>query len=316
MRARAEPAACAGCIFRLQLLVCVLRRPQRCVPQRRDWHAQACVRVAGRQQARPDARAVTRYFYAHAEPNRVIAALAPAILRLATEGDHTAHQVLIESAGELLDLANRVAAMTENKFRIQVFPAGELVPGLEAADAASLKALYEGIQPDVILLDLKLPDADGLVLLPQVKKNWPEAEVIVLTGHGSIEAAVEATKRGAYHFQPKPLDGATLKLQVERALEARRDGDLLTLGAFQPRQRAANGLVDAGIQNLQISLRMDPLSKRLSCVIQGTESEKSLKGGKLRTHVSSFLRVMYVVFEDVRFINNDGQVNVMFYYAK
>jgi two-component system, NtrC family, response regulator HydG len=89
----------------------------------------------------------------------------------------------------------------------------------EAADAASLKTFYGGAQPDVVLLDLKLPDADGLALLPQVKKNWPEAEVIVLTGHGSIEAAVEATKRGAYYFQPKPLDGSTLKLQVERALE-------------------------------------------------------------------------------------------------
>jgi DNA-binding NtrC family response regulator len=89
----------------------------------------------------------------------------------------------------------------------------------EAADAASLKTFYGGSQPDVVLLDLKLPDADGLALLPQVKKNWPEAEVIVLTGHGSIEAAVEATKRGAYYFQPKPLDGSTLKLQVERALE-------------------------------------------------------------------------------------------------
>jgi len=57
-----------------------------------------------------DARAITRYFYAHAEPNRVIAALAPAILRLAEEGDATAHQVLIESATELLDLATHVAA--------------------------------------------------------------------------------------------------------------------------------------------------------------------------------------------------------------
>lgn len=65
-----------------------------------------------------DARAVTRYFYAHAEPNRVIAALAPSILRLATEGDHTAHQVLIESAGELLDLAHHVAA--------KLFPAAPL----------------------------------------------------------------------------------------------------------------------------------------------------------------------------------------------
>jgi len=89
----------------------------------------------------------------------------------------------------------------------------------EAADGAALKNFYGGAQPDVVLLDLKLPDADGLTLLPQMKKNWPEAEVIVLTGHGSFEAAVEATKRGAYHFQQKPLDGPTLKLQVERAME-------------------------------------------------------------------------------------------------
>src|ERR1041385_2037831 len=65
----------------------------------------------------------------------------------------------------------------------------------EAADAASLAALYGSLQPDVVLLALKLPDADGLTLLPVVKKNWPEAEVIVLTGHGSIEVAVEATDR-------------------------------------------------------------------------------------------------------------------------
>lgn len=90
---------------------------------------------------------------------------------------------------------------------------------IEAADGASLKDMLADPQPDVVLLDLKLPDADGLTLLPQVKKTWPEAEVIVLTGHGSIEAAVEATKRGAYYFQSKPFDGSTLKLQVERALE-------------------------------------------------------------------------------------------------
>ena len=70
----------------------------------------------------------------------------------------------------------------------------------EAADAAALKTLYGGPQPDVVLLDLKLPDADGLALLPQMKKSWPEAEVIVLTGHGSFEAAVEATKRGRLSF--------------------------------------------------------------------------------------------------------------------
>lgn len=76
------------------------------------------------------------------------------------------------------------------------------------------------------------------------------------------------------------------------------------------------GLLEAGVDQLQVSLRVDPLSSRLSCVIQGVESSEAFTLGKLRTHMSSFLRVMYVVFDDVRFINNDGQVNVMFYYAK
>ncbi len=57
-----------------------------------------------------DAGAITRFFYQHPEPNRQIAALAPAVLRLASEGDQTAHALALESAGELLALANRVAA--------------------------------------------------------------------------------------------------------------------------------------------------------------------------------------------------------------
>ena len=90
----------------------------------------------------------------------------------------------------------------------------------------------------------------------------------------------------------------------------------LDLSAQSAISALVTGLTEAGVENLQISLRTEPNTTRLSCVILGSETTQSLKGGKLRTHVSSFLRVMYVVFEDVRFINNDGQVNVMFYYAK
>jgi two-component system response regulator AtoC len=90
---------------------------------------------------------------------------------------------------------------------------------LEAADAAALRELFSGPQPDVILLDLKLPDADGLELLPQIKKNWPAAEVVILTGHATIDAAVAATKAGAYDFQKKPFDPKELVLCVERAVE-------------------------------------------------------------------------------------------------
>jgi DNA-binding NtrC family response regulator len=87
------------------------------------------------------------------------------------------------------------------------------------ANAGELTAAFKQTQPDIILLDLVLPDGDGLELLPQIKKQWPDTEVIVLTGHATFDAAVEATKRGAYHFQSKPFDTKTLLLSVERALE-------------------------------------------------------------------------------------------------
>ena len=73
---------------------------------------------------RPDAASVTRFFYAHAEPNRQIAALAPAILRLAAEGDHTAHQLVLDSVAELLDLAHRVAAKLFPGIPLDTLPAG------------------------------------------------------------------------------------------------------------------------------------------------------------------------------------------------
>lgn len=76
------------------------------------------------------------------------------------------------------------------------------------------------------------------------------------------------------------------------------------------------GFHDSGVQNLQLSLRTDPVTARLSCVVQGSELKNDVSAAKLRSHMSSYLRVMYVVFKDVRLINNHGQVNVMFYYAK
>lgn len=71
-----------------------------------------------------DAAAVTRFFYYHAEPNRQIAGLAPAILRLAEEGDHTAHQLVLDSLDELLGLANRVATKLFPGVALDSLPAG------------------------------------------------------------------------------------------------------------------------------------------------------------------------------------------------
>ncbi|HUC84458.1 MAG TPA: sigma-54 dependent transcriptional regulator [Candidatus Acidoferrales bacterium] len=91
-----------------------------------------------------------------------------------------------------------------------------------AEDAATLQRFYTQDPPDVVLLDLKLPDANGLDLLPQIKKTWPESEVIVLTGEATFEAAVLATKRGAYHFINKPFDTQALQVTIDRAIENRQ----------------------------------------------------------------------------------------------
>ncbi len=90
---------------------------------------------------------------------------------------------------------------------------------IEAGSAAELKETLKGDQQDVVLLDLKLPDGDGLELLTLIKQKWPDTEVIVLTGNATIDAAVTATKNGAYQFVQKPFDPKSLLLQIEKALE-------------------------------------------------------------------------------------------------
>jgi DNA-binding NtrC family response regulator len=91
----------------------------------------------------------------------------------------------------------------------------------ELQDAAALKESFTSSQPAVILLDLKLPDADGLDLIPVLKKQWSETQVIVLTGFATLDAAVSATKLGAYDFQKKPFEPKHLLVSIERALEHR-----------------------------------------------------------------------------------------------
>jgi DNA-binding NtrC family response regulator len=90
-----------------------------------------------------------------------------------------------------------------------------------AENAAAARELKKTTAPDLILLDIWMPDTDGITLL----KEWVAEEamlcpVVMMSGHGSVEAAVEATRLGAYDFLEKPLSLAKLLLIVERALEA------------------------------------------------------------------------------------------------
>ena len=91
-----------------------------------------------------------------------------------------------------------------------------------AEDAETARASRRNRRPDLILLDIWMPDTDGISLLGE----WSETgsggapPVIMMSGHGTIETAVEATRLGAYDFLEKPLSTAKLLLAVRRALEA------------------------------------------------------------------------------------------------
>jgi DNA-binding NtrC family response regulator len=92
---------------------------------------------------------------------------------------------------------------------------------LEAETAAqAVERARDGI--DLVLLDFRLPDADGLEVLKRIKQASPDTLVIMLTAHSSIEMAVEAMRHGAYHFASKPFDLEEVALLVEKALETTR----------------------------------------------------------------------------------------------
>jgi len=113
-----------------------------------------------------------------------------------------------------------LTALLENDYQISTADSG-----------AALQRAFAHEQPDLVLLDVKLPDADGLDLLPQLKKRWPDTQVIVLTGvptdNEAISWAVEAIKRGAFNFLRKNVqfDGEKLLADVQNAIEYRRQSE-------------------------------------------------------------------------------------------
>jgi len=89
----------------------------------------------------------------------------------------------------------------------------------EAADGADgFQKIMDG-DYDVVLCDIKMPKMDGMEILEKVSGLKPDLPMIMITGHGSIETAVEATKTGAYDFIPKPPDMNRLLVSLRNALE-------------------------------------------------------------------------------------------------
>ena len=92
----------------------------------------------------------------------------------------------------------------------------------EAESLGATRARLRSPPPSLVLLDMNLTDGDGLDLLPTLRAQWPEAAVIVMTGHGSVESAVRAIKSGAFSYLQKPLNPDELAVQLRQALDTNR----------------------------------------------------------------------------------------------
>ena len=100
---------------------------------------------------------------------------------------------------------------------------GYRVSAVNSGDAA-IRALEES-DFDVVVLDLKMPGMDGLATLKEIKKLGLFTETLILTGHGSIDSALEAVKLGAYDYLTKPCEVGDLVDKIEGAWEKKDDAE-------------------------------------------------------------------------------------------
>ena len=87
----------------------------------------------------------------------------------------------------------------------------------------SLETLQTNQNLDVIVLDVKMPGMDGLETLKRIKADYPLIEIIMLTGHATIESGIQGMKLGAFDFLTKPCDIEELASKIEDATQKKRD---------------------------------------------------------------------------------------------
>src|SRR5262245_38558066 len=153
---------------------------------------------------------------------------------------------------------------------------------VEAETAAKAPDRHrEGV--DLVLLDYRLPDGDGLEVLRQIRKADPEALVILLTAHSSVDLAVEAMKQGAFHYANKPFNLDEIVLIVEKALETTRlRREVRTLRSSQGQPFSLDRIVGASeamvsVRALLRKIAVSPASTVLLTGESGTGKDLAAK---------------------------------------
>jgi DNA-binding NtrC family response regulator len=109
------------------------------------------------------------------------------------------------------------------RFGIRDFLEGSGYAVSEAATCSQAREVFRASRPDAVILDYRLPDGDALQLLRDFKEADPDVPLVVLTAYGSIDLAVQAIKEGAEQFLTKPVELPSLRVLLERLLDAQRN---------------------------------------------------------------------------------------------
>lgn len=91
-----------------------------------------------------------------------------------------------------------------------------------AEDGKQALALLETYEADIVVSDIKMPNMDGMQLVRQLRANHPNTPIILMTGYGSIESAVQAMREGAYDYITKPIVDSEIKILIERITRERQ----------------------------------------------------------------------------------------------
>ncbi|HSM69359.1 MAG TPA: sigma-54 dependent transcriptional regulator [Xanthomonadales bacterium] len=174
-----------------------------------------------------------------------------------------------------------------------------------ARDGESARAAYATDHPDLVLLDIWMPDIDGITLL----KEWSEGgalacPVVVMSGHGTLETAVEATRLGAHDFIQKPLSLAKLLATVKQALGAGGAAD-------KPRRSKAPGLyVEPLGQSPQMQLlrqKAEQAARHESAVLVSGEAGSGRETIAAYIHKHSGRKGHLMVLDHCQLHNKDGR---------
>ncbi len=182
----------------------------------------------------------------------------------------TSHVLVVDDEGDIRTLIDEI--LSEEGYQVTV-----------AADAAEARSARGQDKFDLVLLDIWMPDTDGISLL----REWSEpgnldCPVVIMSGHGTVDTAVEATRLGAFDFVEKPLSLAKLLRTVERALEA---------------SKKQGGPARSMLPSLPTPVGRSPLIKSLREKVQQIANYDStvLLGGEPGTGRGAFARYIHAM---------------------